>query len=194
MQINVHGKDLTVTDALRTYVEKKIGRLDERYNLQALSPATVTLSVQRGQHIVEVTLPFNHLVLRAEERTDDMYAAIDLVADKLERQIRKYKTRIHRKLRQKTAEVNEAAQAVAGGAVSANHAMGGAETEEEEDQPPELVRVKRFAFKPMTVDEAILQMELLGHNFFVFKNADDGEVNVVYRRRDGSCGLIAPEG
>lgn len=189
MQINVHGKDLTVTDALRTYVEKKIGRLDERYDLQALSPATVTLSVQRGQHIVEVTLPFNHLVLRAEERTDDMYAAIDLVADKLERQIRKYKTRIHRKTRQKTAELNEAAQAAVGGNGSANHDVG-----EEDEQPPELVRVKRFAFKPMTVDEAILQMELLGHNFFVFKNADDGEVNVVYRRRDGSCGLIAPEG
>ncbi|HHW92865.1 MAG TPA: ribosome-associated translation inhibitor RaiA [Firmicutes bacterium] len=173
MRIVVKGKNIAVTPALRRYVEKKLSKL-ERY-FENITEATATLSVEKERHIVEVTVPLNGgMLLRGEEETQDMYASVDLVLEKLERQIEKYKTKIARKI--KNGSLLDLAP-------TPEHSPGA---------EPRLVRTKRFAIKPMPVDEAILQMNLLGHDFFVFSNAETEEVNVVYRRRDGNYGLIEP--
>lgn len=173
MRIVVKGKNIAVTPALRRYVEKKLSKL-ERY-FENITEATATLSVEKERHIVEVTVPLNGgMLLRGEEETQDMYASVDLVLEKLERQIEKYKTKIARKI--KNGSLLDLAP-------TPEHSPG---------EEPRLVRTKRFAIKPMPVDEAILQMNLLGHDFFVFSNAETEEVNVVYRRRDGNYGLIEP--
>lgn len=177
MKYNIRGQRFQVTDALREYVEKKLSRL-EKYFEAPTSDIQVTMSVTKGQHTVEVTIPLVGVMLRAEEKSEDMYASIDLVVDKLERQIRKHKTKVNRKFRQHSgvkALFREEGSAV-----------GVLENEEE----LELVRTKRFTLKPMDVEEAILQMNMVGHNFFVFANADSKEVNVVYKRSDGKYGLI----
>jgi putative sigma-54 modulation protein len=174
MKFNIRGENIEVTPALREYVEKKLGKL-ERY-FETFPDIKVNLRVYSDKQRVEVTIPFPDLVLRAEEAHDDMYAAIDLVVDKLERQIRKHKTKVNRKLREKTifatADVPPAVQG------------------EVDEDDIELVRTKRFDLKPMDVEEAILQMNMLGHNFFVFTNADTNETSVVYSRTDGKYGLI----
>lgn len=178
MKIIISGKNMDITQALRNQVNKKVGKL-ERY-FKPGTEAQVTLSVEKNRHIVEVTIPFDGVIIRAEESTDNMYASIDLVLDKLERQIHKYRTKLERNFRT------------------------GAFTEDklEYDQDParnqgdeefEIVRTKRFPVKPMSIEEALMQMDLLGHTFFVFSNADTEEVNVVYKRYDGKYGLIEPE-
>lgn len=177
MQVAVYGKNVEITQALREYVEKKLSKLD-KYMPVPLG-AQVTLEVERGRHIVEVTVPVYGLLLRGEEATSDMYASIDLVVDKLEKQVVKYKARFARR---------KAAMAVGGGAPGPE-----AEPLAEERDSERVVKVKRFALKPQTVDEAVLQMNLLGHDFYVFTNADSQQVNVVYRRRDGNYGLIEPD-
>ncbi len=182
MQITVRGKNIDVTPALRDYVEKKVGKLARFF--EGMEPkAQVTLSVEKERRSVEVTIPLNSWVLRGEEETDDMYASVDLVVEKLERQVRKYKTKINRKLRQVNPRIGVAA------------AIPGADLmdQEEEESEPKVVRVKRFPMKPMSVEEAILQMNLIGHDFFVFSNAETESVSVVYRRKDGNYGLIEPE-
>ncbi|NLX90604.1 MAG: ribosome-associated translation inhibitor RaiA [Firmicutes bacterium] len=173
MRINVRGRNMNITPALQEYVVKRLNRLDKYFN----SPieAQVTLSVIREDHIVEVTISMDGLLLRGEEATLDMYASIDLVVDKLERQIHKYKTKINRKLRQK-------------GIKGLNEKLF--PPQEEEEAEPVVVKNKRFVIKPMPLEEAILQMNLLGHDFFVFNNADTEEINVLYRRKDGNYGLI----
>lgn len=181
MRFNIRGRQLPVTEALRDYAEKKLSRLDKYFEAPLASDAQVTLSVIKNKHVVEVTIPLPGVLLRAEERNDDMYAAIDLVVDKLERQIRKHKTRVNRKLRQDRGLKALFTEDSAGAVTVA---------EAEEDDAFEVVRTKRHTLKPMDVDEAILQMNLLGHNFFVFINDDTKEVNVVYRRHDGKYGLI----
>lgn len=178
MQLTIRGRNLEVTDALRDYVEKKLRRL-QKYFYRPVS-AQVALGVERGRHLIEVTVPLDGLLLRGEEASEDMYASIDQVVDKLERQIHKYKTRINRKLRR-----------------DGNHVQRGIVVEEgggpaPEEEPAEVVRVKRFPLKPMEVEEAILQMNLLGHDFFVFLNAATEDVSVVYRRKEGGYGLIEP--
>lgn len=183
MNFNIRGENLEITPALRDYVEKKIGRMEKYFNDTPSTDVNVRMSVKSNIHKVEVTIPMTGLLLRAEENHTDMYAAIDLVIEKLERQIRKYKTKINRKLRQDNSLkniINEAAN-------------GLPKEKEEEDSEFEIVRVKRFNLKPMDAEEAILQMDLLGHNFFVFSNAESGETNVVYKRKDGRYGLIEPE-
>ncbi|KYH31444.1 ribosome hibernation-promoting factor, HPF/YfiA family [Neomoorella mulderi] len=173
MEIIIRGKNLPVTDALKQYIEKRLSKI-ERY-LEGVDEVQVNLSVNRDSHIVEVTIPLNGYLLRGEEATGDMYGSVDLVVEKLEKQIEKYKTKLARKLKNGTLK-----ELVAGNL--------------EEDTPePKLIRTKRFPIKPMPVEEAILQMNLLGHNFFVFSNAETEEVNVLYRRRDGNYGLIEPE-
>ena len=185
MRFHIRGKNVEVTDALRQYAEKKISRLEKYFETKAVSDVYVAMSVNRSKHSVEVTIPVSGVTLRAEERSDDMYASIDLVIDKLERQIRKYKTRVNRKARL------EAQRAVFKESAEAETAVRTAD--EEEEGPYEVVRTKRFQMKPMNVEEAILQMNLLGHNFYVFVNTASSEVNVVYRRDDGRYGLIEPE-
>lgn len=176
MVIKLTGKNVAVTDALREQVNKKVGKLEKYF--PAETEVQVTMSVQNFRHIVEVTIPFNGLVIRAEEVTDDMYASIDKVLDKLERQIHKHKTKLEKRFKN--------------GALRYDNADFGQQTESDEE-PPRVVKTKRFPLKPMTVDEAILQMELLGHSFFVFIDGDDDHVKVLYKRKDGNYGLIEPE-
>ncbi|GBG06359.1 sigma-54 modulation protein [Paenibacillus agaridevorans] len=178
MNYNIRGQRFQVTDALREYVEKKLSRLERYFESPITSEINVTLSVTKAQHTVEVMIPLVGVMLRAEDKSEDMYASIDMVVDKLERQIRKYKTKVNRKFRQGSGV--RALFREEGSAVSV--------LEEEEDL--ELVRTKRHILKPMDVEEAILQMNMVGHNFFVFANAESKEVNVVYRRSDGKYGLI----
>ncbi|WP_028403328.1 ribosome hibernation-promoting factor, HPF/YfiA family [Ectobacillus panaciterrae] len=174
MKFNIRGENIEVTPALGEYVEKKLSKLDRYFD--TFPEIKVNLRVYSDKQRVEVTIPFSDLMLRAEETHDDMYAAIDLVVDKLERQIRKHKTKVNRKIRTKAVFVGtEALVAV---------------QEEVEEDDIELVRTKRFDLKPMDVEEAVLQMNMLGHNFFVFTNSDTNETNVVYTRRDGKYGLI----
>lgn len=168
MRVNVRGKNIEVTDALRNYVEKRLKKL-EKY-LNNYGDAQVTLTVERDSHRIEVTIPINGMILRGEESTGDMYASVDQVVEKLEKQVERFKGRLNRRLR--TAESTEEAAA---------------------EEPLRVVRTKRFAIKPMEVEEAIMQMNLLGHSFFVFANAETERVNVVYKRKDGNYGLIEPE-
>ncbi|GAA0368191.1 ribosome hibernation-promoting factor, HPF/YfiA family [Bacillus horti] len=181
MNFNVRGDNIEVTPALKDYVEKKIGRLDRYFSTEFTSDINVTLKVIKDLHKVEVTIPMPKLLLRAEESNTDMYAAIDVVVEKLERQIRKHKTKVNRKLRNDDSVKYMFADTVQNG-----------EAVEEEDEI-EIVRTKRFDLKPMNAEEAVLQMDLLGHNFFVFNDAEGDIVSVVYKRKDGRYGLIQPE-
>lgn len=182
MQFSIRGQQIEVTDALRDYVDKKLSRLEKYFDAPPTSEGYVTLGVVRGLHTVEVTIPLAGVTLRAEDRSDDMYASIDAVVDKLERQIRKHKTKLNRKFRQegslKTLFVEGSASAVA------------VEEQEQDYDDLEVVRNKRFTLKPMDVEEAILQMNMIGHTFFVFSNIETSEVSVVYKRDDGKYGLI----
>lgn len=174
MRVTVIGKNIDITPALKEMVEKKLSKV-ERY-FESEVQARVTLTVQRNRQIVEVTIPFNGVILRCEESTDDMYKSIDLVEVKLERQIRKQRTKLQRRSNE-SLRFNEI------------KALG----HHDEEDDGEIVRVKKFNIKPMSADEAILQMELVQHNFFVFKDADTNNVNVVYKRKDGNYGLLEPE-
>ena len=175
MKFTMNGKNTSVTQAMMQQAQKKVGKLEKFFRPEA--EAHLTFLVEKDRNIFEVTIQAKGLFIRAEENTDDMYKSIDLVMDKLERQIRKYKTRLGKRIHQDAmvAENYEVAEPV----------------EEEEDL--QVVRSKRFTLKPMAIEEAILQMNLLGHTFFVFANADNEAVNVVYKRRNGSYGLIEPE-
>ncbi|MCJ8012744.1 ribosome-associated translation inhibitor RaiA [Paenibacillus sp. KQZ6P-2] len=184
MNISIRGQQIEVTDALKDYVDKKLSRLEKYFDAPLTSEGYVTLSVVRGLHTVEVTIPLPGVMLRAEDRSDDMYASIDAVVDKLERQIRKHKTKLNRKFRQDVSLKNLFTDETAAGLVTAEHQT------EDDFEDFEVVRTKRFTFKPMDVEEAILQMNMVGHNFFVFSNIDTQEVSVVYKRNDGKYGLI----
>ncbi|MEH7414362.1 ribosome-associated translation inhibitor RaiA [Neobacillus drentensis] len=179
MKYNVRGENIEVTPAIREYVEKKISKL-ERYFTEA-PDAKVNVNLRFNQDKsskVEVTIPLPQLVLRAEETNVDMYAAIDLITDKLERQIRKHKTKVNRKFREK----GEPSFTFA--------APESPEIHDVDEEDLELVRTKRFDLKPMDSEEAILQMNMLGHSFYVFTNSDTNRTNVVYKRKDGRYGLI----
>ncbi|MHA6481250.1 ribosome hibernation-promoting factor, HPF/YfiA family [Paenibacillus sp. strain BS8-2] len=178
MNYNIRGQRFQVTEALRIHVEKKLNRLERYFESPIASEINVTLSVTKGQHAVEVTIPLVGVMLRGEVKSEDMYASIDMVVDKLERQIRKHKTKVNRKFRQGS------------GVRALFREEGSAVGVLEEEDDLELVRTKRHTLKPMDVEEAILQMNMVGHNFFVFANAESKDVNVVYRRSDGKYGLI----
>lgn len=181
MEIQVFTRNMELTPRLQEYVEKKVGKLN-RY-LPNITDVRVDLSVENTRssaqrQVAQLTIRTPRAMLRAEERAADMFAAIDAALDKMRRQITRYKTR--RQDRWQRVEGEE-------------------EGWPEETLPPEeaisgkVVRVKRFEMSPMTPEEAIEQMELLGHQFFVFLNAEEGGINVIYRRRDGDYGLIVPE-
>lgn len=176
MKITVIGKNMEVTNALRNIVEKKISRLDRYFNPEVEGHAT--LSVQKTRQTIEVSIHFNGVTLRSEESTDDMYTSLDLVVDKLERQIRKQKTKLERRIHE--------------GSLKTQFIPTYVEEYNADSEEGVIVRTKRFAVKPMSTEEAMLQMDLLGHNFFVFKSYE-GDVNVVYKRKDGNYGLIEPE-
>ncbi|MDQ0204260.1 ribosome hibernation-promoting factor, HPF/YfiA family [Pectinatus haikarae] len=173
----IRGKNIEITPALRDYVEKKVGKVTKYFD--TVGEITVLLTVIKGRHIVEVTVPVQGILLRGEESTMDMYTSIDLVIEKLERQIRKHKTKLERRFRNGSFKIEAVPP------ISADESAGS------EDEYP-VVKTKRFAVKPMDVQEAIMQMNLINHEFFVFRDAKTEEVNVVYRRKDGNYGLIEP--
>ncbi len=183
MNYNIRGENIEVTQPIREYVEKKIGKLNKYFDTPPTSDVHVNLSVYNDEQQIEVTIPMTDLLLRAEEQHADLYAAIDLVVDKLERQIRKYKTKVNRKFRQKGSPKHIFAELEKESLES---------LEETETDEIEIVRTKRFNLKPMDSEEAILQMDMLGHAFFVFTNAETDDTNVVYKRKDGKYGLIEP--
>ncbi|MHC5248965.1 ribosome hibernation-promoting factor, HPF/YfiA family [Enterococcus sp. HY326] len=177
---NVRGENIEVTQAIRDYVEKKVGKLERYFTDVPDATAHVNLKVYTEKTAkVEVTIPLPYLVLRAEETSPDLYASIDLVVDKLERQIRKFKTKINRKSRETAVNTADAA-------VLFNEESGEEETSSELD----IVRTKRLSLKPMDSEEAVLQMNMLGHNFFIFEDAETNGTSIVYRRKDGKYGLI----
>ena len=177
MRITISGKNLEISDYLRDLVVKKVSKL-ERYFPQD-AEAQVTLSVEKNRHIVEVTIPYEGVIIRGEEVTGDMYASIDNVLDKLEKQIIRHRTKLEKNLR--------------ADAFRHDVPLFGGSYDEPEEDGPRIVRVKRFNIKPMSEEEAVLQLELLGHSFYVFMNSDTNLINVLYKRNDGNYGLIEPE-
>ena len=188
LHVIVQGKHLDVTPALREYAEEKVGKISRYFD--QVQEAQVVLSVERRDgmgkaQVVEVTVWGDGLVLRGEEASQDMYASIDLVLDKLRKQIEKYRSKlIERRRISESRRKDRLAEAI-----RAEQRRPDIDPEAETS----IVRTKRFAMKPMTADDAVMQLELLGHDFFVFRNSETMEVNVVYRRDDGKYGLIEPE-
>jgi putative sigma-54 modulation protein len=174
MRFIISGKNIDVTEGLRDAVEDKLGRL-ERY----FTPETeviVTLSVEKERQKIEVTIPVKGNIIRSEQVSNDMYVSIDLVEEVIERQLRKYKNKIIEKQQE-----------------GSNFQKAFMEKEYEDEDEVRIIRTKRFGMKPMYPEDACVQMELLGHNFFVFRNAETEEVNVVYKRKGNTYGLIEPE-
>lgn len=174
MNLVISGKNLDITEGLRSAVEEKIGKL-ERYFTDT-TEVHVTLSTEKNRQKIEITIPMKGSIIRAEEVSSDMYVSIDLVEEVIERQLRKYKNKLIDKA-QNAAHLNQ-------------EFIDEDVYEEEEIQ---IIRSKKFAMKPMDPEEACVQMELLGHNFFVFRNSETEEVNVVYKRKGNTYGLIEPE-
>ena len=176
LKFNIRGENVEVTESIRDYVIKRISKLEKFFEDNVEANAHVNLKVYPNKTFkVEVTIPLPYLTLRAEETSSDMYGSIDLVTDKLERQIRKYKTKVNRKSREKGYKNMDFVPDV-------------------EDEPVsddlKIVRTKQISLKPMDPEEAVLQMDLLGHDFFVFEDAETNGTSVVYRRKDGRYGLI----
>lgn len=174
MKFIIIGRNIDITEGLKSAVQEKLGKL-ERY----FTPETeihVTLSVEKDRQKIEVTIPVKGNIIRSEQVSSDMYVSIDLVEEVIERQLRKYKTKI---VNQQQAGRNFQKEFV--------------EDEFLEDEEVNIIRTKKFGIKPMYPEDACVQMELLGHNFYVFRNAETDEVNVVYKRKGNTYGLIEPE-
>lgn len=182
MKFIISGKNIDVTPGLKDTIEHKLGKL-ERY----FTPETeviVTLSVEKDRQKIEVTIPVKGNIIRSEQTSNDMYVSIDLVDEVIERQLRKYKNKLVAKAQGHPTASSES-----------NFKREFFESDDDIDHDEEIriVRTKRFGIKPMFPEDACMQMDLVGHSFFVFSNADTDEVNVVYKRKDGSFGLIEPE-
>lgn len=174
MKFNVRGDKLIVTDAIKDYIETKIGKLDKYFKEDSIT-ANILLKIRGNEQIIEVTIPTDNFILRSEEEHEDMYAAIDLVLDKLERQIRKNKTKLKKKnVNNKYKEFNFDFELPV----------------EDEEEINTVVKRKTIEMKPMDEEEAILEMELLGHSFFVYKDMHSNELCVLYKRKDGNYGII----
>lgn len=182
MRVVVKGKNLEVTPALRSYAEKKCAKFKKFLSAEQNVLVEVMMQIERGQHIAEITVDLTGLIIRGVGKTNDMYASIDEALERIERQFTKFKTKIQKKIQ--SPRLGE----LAGGEVESEVAQ-----QLQDNNEIRIVRTKRFAFKPMSVEEAVMQMELLGHDFFVFSNASTDEVNVVYKRKNGDYGLIEPE-
>ncbi len=174
MEYKIHGKKFKITEDVKNYVVEKLGKLDKYFESPESFVATVVIRTDGQMQVVEVTIPAKRMILRAEEVNKDVFAAIDLVLDKLERQIRKNKTRMSKKANK---------DKVIGLALNFDIAK-------EEKDTSKIVKRKEVELKPMSEEEAILQMNLIDHTFFVFRNAKNGEIEVVYTRKDGNYGII----
>ncbi len=189
MKFIITGKNMEVSPRLRQTIEKKLGKLDRFFT--PITEVIVTLSSQRERKKIEVTIPVKGTVIRSEQTSDDMLISLDLACEVLERQLLKYKNKIIDRHR----ESDNSQPAFAEGAFADDTKDdGAADTGEAGDGGDiRIIRTKRFGLKPMFPEDACVQMELLGHDFFVFENADTEQVNVVYKRKDGAYGLIEPE-
>ena len=174
MNITISGKNMDITPSLREAVEQKLGKLDRYFTPD--TEVHVTLSVEKERQKIEVTIPVKGRIIRSEQVSNDMYVSIDLVEEVIERQLRKYKNKI----------IDKKQSAV-------NFQKAYIDNDYMESEDITIVRTKRFDIKPMYPEDACVQMELLGHNFFVFMNADTDQVNVVYKRKGNTYGLIEPE-
>ena len=175
MRFTITGRNIDVTEGLRSAVENKLGKLEKYFDKDV--SVNVTLSVEKERQKIEVTIPVKGTIIRSEQTSSDMYVSIDLVEEVIERQLKKYKNKI--------IESKQNA--------SSTFTQDYIDNEYEEEAEIKIVRSKRFGIKPMDPEEACIQMELLGHNFYVFSNAETGEVNVVYKRKGNTYGLIEPE-
>ncbi len=173
MRITITGKNLDLTDGIKAAVEEKLSRLEKYFTKDTI--ANVTLSVEKERKKVEVTIPMKGNILRAEQVSDDMYVTIDLVEEILERQLVKYKNKMVTQYQSGESLKQEFIE------------------QDTDDDEVKIIRTKRFGIKPMFPEDACVQMELLGHDFFVFRNADTDEVNVVYKRKGHTYGLIEPQ-
>ena len=176
MNYIISGKNIDVTDGLRSAVFDKLGRLEKFFSED--TKAQVTFSVEKERQKIEVTIPMKGHIIRAEQVSDDMYVSIDMVVETIERQVVRYKKKI--------IDQNQ-------DAAYFQNAFIEDDDYEDEDDEIQIIRSKRFAVKPMYPEDACVQMELLGHNFYVFRNAETDEVNVVYKRKGNTYGLIEPE-
>ena len=179
LRYQVRGENLEITQPIREYVENKVSKLEKYFadSLEANVYANAKV-YKNNKKKIEITVPLKGVTLRAEETNEDLYAAVDLAVDKLERQMRKHKTKINRKSRETGMNTADAAVLFNG------------EEENENDSELDIVRTKRLSLKPMDSEEAVLQMNMLGHNFFIFEDAETNGTSIVYRRKDGKYGLI----
>ena len=174
MKFIISGKNIAVTEGLKTAVEDKLGKLERYFTPE--TEISVTLSVEKDRQKIEVTIPVKGNIIRSEQVSNDMYVSIDLVEEVIERQLRKYKNKIVDKQQEST-----------------NFQKAYLDKDYEEDEEVKIIRTKKFDIKPMYPEDACIQMELSGHDFFVFRNAENDEVNVVYKRKGHTYGLIEPE-
>lgn len=176
MNISLRGDKLVITDSMKSYAKEKLQKLDKYIESPEKVDANILVKVRNHTHKIEVTIPLKQFILRAEEEQEDFYAAVDVVIDKLERQIRKNKTRIgSKKIKEAKEFVSDYIDAI------------------EEDEPQKIVKRKTITVKPMDEEEAILQMELLGHQFYLFQNIETDTPTLLYKRKDGNYGIIETE-
>ena len=173
MRFTITGRNIEVTEGLRSAVESKLGKLEKYFDKDV--DINVTLSVEKDRQKIEVTIPVKGSIIRSEQTSSDMYVSIDLVEEVIERQLKKYKNKIVDKQQNAAAFAQEYVE------------------KDYDDDEVKIIRTKRFGIKPMDPEEACVQMELLGHNFYVFFNSETEEVNVVYKRKGNTYGLIEPE-
>ncbi len=174
MRFIITGRNIDVTEGLKSAVEEKLGKLDRFFAPE--TEVNVTLSVEKERQKIEVTIPVKGNIIRSEQVSSDMYVSIDLVEEVIERQLKKYKNKIVSKQQNAAAFAQEFV-----------------DKDYDDEDEVRIIRTKRFGIKPMDPEEACVQMELLGHNFYVFFNAETEEVNVVYKRKGNTYGLIEPE-
>ena len=174
MKFIISGKNIAVTEGLKTAVEDKLGKLERYFTPE--TEISVTLSVEKDRQKIEVTIPVKGSIIRSEQVSNDMYVSIDLVEEVIERQLRKYKNKIVDKQQEST-----------------NFQKAYLDKDYEEDEEVKIIRTKKFGIKPMYPEDACVQMEMLGHSFYVFVNAETEQINVVYKRKGNTYGLIEPE-
>lgn len=174
MRYTISGKNIDVTEGLRTAITDKLGKLEKYFTPE--TEIIVTLSVEKGRQKIEVTIPVKGNIIRSEQVSNDMYVSLDLVEEVIERQLKKYKNKIIEKHKE-----------------GSNFKKEFVEKEYADNDEVKIIRTKQFGIKPMFPEDACIQMELLGHSFFVFSNAETDEVNVVYKRKGNTYGLIEPE-
>lgn len=178
MKFNIAARNMDLTEGLKSTVEEKLSKLERYFREDTI--VNVTMSTEKDRQKIEVTIPVKGHIIRSEQISNDMYASIDMVEEVIERQMRKYRTKLANRYHEAKADVGFADSYL------------NTDLEEDEDEI-RIIKSKKFGIKPMYPEDACIQMELLGHNFYMFMNAQTEEVNVVYKRKDGAFGLIEPE-